>query len=112
MRESNLPLAASKAAVLSITRSFAHALAGRPVRVNAVCPGIIDTPMNDMVLHGIARARGMTVDEVSATRLHTVPLGRAASADECAAVICFLLSAQASYMTGQAINISGGLVTW
>lgn len=46
---------ASKGAVLSVTRSFAHAYAGRGVRVNAVCPGLIDTPMNDVVIDGIAR---------------------------------------------------------
>ncbi len=45
---------ASKAAVLSLTRSFAHAYAEQGVRVNAVCPGLIDTPMNDVVLEGIA----------------------------------------------------------
>ena len=104
--------AASKAAVLSMTRSFAYALAHRPVRVNAVCPGIIDTPMQDTVLRDMAQIRGGTPTELHAARLSTVPLGRAASADECAEVICFLLSDAAAYMTGQSVNISGGLVTW
>lgn len=104
--------AASKAAVLSLTRSFAYALAQRPVRVNAVCPGIIDTPMQDAVLTEMARIRGGTPAELHTARLASVPLGRAASADECADVICFLLSDAAAYMTGQAVNISGGLVTW
>ena len=102
----------SKAAVLGITRSFAYALAPRNVRVNAVCPGIIDTPMQDKVLEQVAPLRGMTVEELSVARLKTIPLGRAGSADECAGLIWFLLSDEAGYMTGQAINQTGGLVMW
>ena len=104
--------ASSKAAVLSITRSFAYAFAPNGVRVNAICPGIIDTPMQDKVLADVAAKRGMTVEELSTARNKTVPLGRAASADECAGAIWFLLSDDAGYMTGQAINYTGGLVTW
>jgi NAD(P)-dependent dehydrogenase (short-subunit alcohol dehydrogenase family) len=102
--------ASTKAAVLSLTRSFAYAFAERDVRVNAVCPGIIDTPMQDAVLAKVAAARGMDVAELVAARNSTVPLKRAASADECAATIWFLLSPESSYMTGQAINVTGGLV--
>jgi len=101
--------ASTKASVLSITRSFAYAFAASGVRVNAVCPGIIDTPMQDAVLAKVAVARGVTVDELVTARNATVPLGRSASADECAAVIWFLLSDEASYMTGQAVNVTGGL---
>jgi NAD(P)-dependent dehydrogenase (short-subunit alcohol dehydrogenase family) len=104
--------ASSKAAVLSITRSFAYAFAPNGVRVNAICPGIVATPMQDKVLADVAAKRGMSVDELSATRNKTVPLGRAASADECAGAIWFLLSNEAGYMTGQAINYTGGLVMW
>ena len=102
--------ASTKAAVLSLTRSFAYAFAGQDVRVNAVCPGIIDTPMQDAVLLKVAAARGVPIGELVDARNATVPLKRAASADECAAVIWFLLSAESSYMTGQAINVTGGLV--
>ena len=104
--------ASSKTAVLSITRSFAYAFAANGVRVNAICPGIIDTPMQERVLADVAAERGLTVEELSAARNRTVPLGRSASADECAAAIWFLLSDEAAYMTGQAINFTGGLVTW
>jgi NAD(P)-dependent dehydrogenase (short-subunit alcohol dehydrogenase family) len=104
--------AASKTAILSITRSFAYALAARPVRVNAICPGIVDTPMQDRVLKDVAPLRGMTVAELAEARNRTVPLGRSASAEECAAAIWFLLSEEAAYMTGQAVNLTGGLVTW
>ena len=104
--------ASSKTAVLSITRSFAYAFAPNGVRVNAICPGIIDTPMQDRVLADVAAKRGLTVEELSTARNKTVPLGRAASADECAGAIWFLLSDEAGYMTGQAINYTGGLVMW
>jgi NAD(P)-dependent dehydrogenase (short-subunit alcohol dehydrogenase family) len=104
--------ASSKTAVLSITRSFAYAFAPSGVRVNAICPGIIDTPMQDKVLADVAAKRGMTVEELAMARNKTVPLGRAASADECAGAIWFLLSDEAGYMTGQAINYTGGLVMW
>lgn len=104
--------ASSKAAVLSITRSFAYAFASKGVRVNAICPGIIDTPMQDKVLAEVAAERGTTVAELSAARNRTVPLGRPGSADECAGAIWFLLSDESAYMTGQAINFTGGLVTW
>lgn len=104
--------AASKAAVASITRSFAYALADRSIRVNAVCPGIVDTPMERRLLAEVAANRGTTVHELEATRHRTVPLGRSSAPEEIAEVIEFLLSARASYMTGQAINITGGQVMW
>jgi NAD(P)-dependent dehydrogenase (short-subunit alcohol dehydrogenase family) len=102
--------ASSKAAVLSLTRSFAYAFAPQNVRVNAILPGIIDTPMQDEVLAEVAKARGLTLAQLSDERNKLVPLGRAASADECAGAIWFLLSPAASYMTGQGINYTGGLV--
>jgi NAD(P)-dependent dehydrogenase (short-subunit alcohol dehydrogenase family) len=103
---------ASKAAVLSVTRSFAHAYAARGVRVNAVCPGLVDTPMNDVVLDGIAPLRGIEPDEVGRARLGAVPLGRLADAREVAELIVFLLSDAASYMTGQSVNVTGGMITY
>jgi NAD(P)-dependent dehydrogenase (short-subunit alcohol dehydrogenase family) len=104
--------AASKTAILSITRSFAYALAPKDVRVNAICPGIVDTPMQERVLERVAPIRGTTVTALSDARLKTIPLGRAAPPEECANFIWFLLSSQASYLTGQSLDFSGGLVTW
>jgi NAD(P)-dependent dehydrogenase (short-subunit alcohol dehydrogenase family) len=104
--------AASKTAILSITRSFAYAFADRPLRVNAVCPGIVETEMQTRFLEGVAQKRGITAAEFDAQRKKTVPLGRGASAAECAGLIWFLLSDEAAYMTGQAINFTGGLVNW
>lgn len=104
--------AATKAAVLSMTRAFAFQYAGDGVRVNAVCPGIIDTPMQDKLLEGVAAERGISVERLGEERNKMVPLGRPGSPEECAEVMAFLLSDSASYMTGQAINISGGQITW
>ncbi len=104
--------AASKTTILSITRSFAYALASRPVRVNAILPGIVDTPMQEEVLEKVAPMRGLTPDAWRGARNKAVPLGRGSSPEECAALIWFLLSEESAYMTGQAINFTGGLVTW
>ena len=104
--------AATKTTILSITRSFALALASRPIRVNAICPGIVETPMQEIVLDNVSQLRGMTAHQLSEARNKTVPLGRASTSDECAGAIRFLLSDDSAYMTGQAINFTGGLVTW
>jgi NAD(P)-dependent dehydrogenase (short-subunit alcohol dehydrogenase family) len=103
--------AASKATILSVTRSFAYALAPR-VRVNAICPGIVDTPMQEKVLEEVAPVRGISREELEEARTRTVPLGRSSPAEECAGLIWFMLSDQSAYMTGQAINWTGGMVTW
>jgi NAD(P)-dependent dehydrogenase (short-subunit alcohol dehydrogenase family) len=102
---------ASKAGVLSLTRSFAYAYAACGVRVNAVCPGVVETPMNEVVLDGLAAARSMPRDEVDSARVQLVPLRRAGTPGEVAELIVFLLSDAASYMTGQSINVTGGLIT-
>ncbi|MDQ6669884.1 MAG: glucose 1-dehydrogenase [Chloroflexota bacterium] len=87
--------AASKAGLLSITRSLARELAGRGVRVNALAPGMIETDMG-----GDA---GSTLQGLS------IPLGRYGTPDEVAHAAVFLASAEASYLTGAALNLSGGL---
>ena len=77
--------AASKTTILSITRSFAYALAARPVRVNAICPGIVDTPMQDAVLDEVAAMRGTTgarLERARATRRCRSAAAR--RAEECA----------------------------
>lgn len=100
--------AASKAAVLSITRSFAHAYSGRDVRVNAVVPGMIDTPMQEFVIDTISGARAVDRATLSTQRNAWVPMGRMGTARETAEVIVWLLSPASSYLTGQAIAVDGG----
>jgi NAD(P)-dependent dehydrogenase (short-subunit alcohol dehydrogenase family) len=106
------PYSSSKATILAITRSFAYVLAKDGVRVNAICPGIIDTPMQENVLAVVAPLRNSTPEALHEARLKGVPLGRSAMPDEIAGTIWWLLSDDAGYMTGQAINYTGGLVMW
>ncbi len=100
---------ASKAAVSSITRSFAYAYASRGIRVNAILPGIVDTPMQERFLEAAARARGSTPEAVNESRLKLVPLGRTSPPRECAETIAWLLGPGAGYLTGQQIAADGGL---
>jgi NAD(P)-dependent dehydrogenase (short-subunit alcohol dehydrogenase family) len=90
---------ASKAAVLSLTRQMAVEWASLGIRVNAVCPGVIDTPMLRVM------------DDPAAGRAYlenAVPLARLGRADEVATAIAFLLSDDASYLTGAALPVEGG----
>jgi NAD(P)-dependent dehydrogenase (short-subunit alcohol dehydrogenase family) len=100
--------ASSKAAVISLTRSFAHALSPRGVRVNCVLPGITDTPMQDKVLDEVAQLRGIPRETLEDVRLRYVPMGRTAPPREIAEAIVWLLSPSASYVNGQALGVDGG----
>jgi NAD(P)-dependent dehydrogenase (short-subunit alcohol dehydrogenase family) len=103
---------ASKAALSSITRSFAYAYASRGIRVNAVLPGIVDTSMQERFLQAAAQSRGSTPEEVHAARLKLVPLGRTSPPRECAETILWLLGPAAGYLTGQQIAADGGLTMY
>ena len=103
---------ASKGGVTVLSKALAVELAERGIRVNAVCPGIIDTPMQDAVLEEISALRGTTAQALSDARTATVPMRRGATPEECAGAIWFLLSDDSSYVTGEALNVSGGLAMW
>jgi NAD(P)-dependent dehydrogenase (short-subunit alcohol dehydrogenase family) len=97
---------ASKFAVIGLTQSIAGEMAPHGIRVNAVCPGIIvDTQMRAEA-EELNRRQGLP--DV-ATRAQSIPLRRAGTPEEIAGVVAFLASDDAAYMTGQAINITGGL---
>ncbi|MGH2863394.1 MAG: SDR family NAD(P)-dependent oxidoreductase, partial [Solirubrobacteraceae bacterium] len=104
--------AATKTTILAVTRIFAYALAEHNVRVNAICPGITDTPMQEAVLRELARLRGVSYEEVALARNDTVPMKRGCAPEDVAGMIWRMLSDDASYMTGEALNFSGGLAVW
>lgn len=94
---------ASKAGVISMAQTISYQLAGTGIRVNAICPGVIETGMTAM-MYEAARARGT---EKKIGQLN--PLGRGAHADEVARVALFLASDESSYVNGQAWAVDGGL---
>lgn len=100
--------AATKAAIISITQSAALALAPFRINVNAVCPGIVPTSMWTQIDQDRGRLFGAKEGEAMAAFIQQVPLKRAATPDDLAGVVAFLCSADADYITGQAINVDGG----
>jgi NAD(P)-dependent dehydrogenase (short-subunit alcohol dehydrogenase family) len=101
--------AASKAGVISVVRSAAVALAEHAITVNAICPGVVDTDMTRVTQQQRAAELGITEEEALARLAARIPLGRIQTTDDVSDVIIFLLSRQASYVTGQALNACGGL---
>ncbi len=121
-RSLQMAYAASKAAIISVTQSAALALSPYRINVNAVCPGVVPTPMWEQIDRD--RARFMAQDPQ--TRAHVsggpaqpgeamrafidkVPLQRAGTPDEVAAAVAFLCSSDADYITGEAFKIHGGV---
>ena len=91
--------AASKAGVIGFSKALAKELAGRNIRVNAVAPGFIDTDMTSILS-----------DKVKENIYLQIPLKRMGKAKEVANVVYFLSSEESSYITGQVINVDGGMV--
>jgi NAD(P)-dependent dehydrogenase (short-subunit alcohol dehydrogenase family) len=106
----NLPYNASKAAVISITKSLALAHAADGIRVNCVCPGFVETDMWTAVSQAQGALLGLSPEDFTEQRAAQVPLGRMEQPEDVARVIGFLASDRSAYMTGQAINVTGGLI--
>lgn len=98
----------AKHAVIGLTRSLARDYGPQGVRVNAVCPGWVKTPMADQELHVLADAKGLSLAETYALVTRDVPLRRPAEAGEIAAVCRFLVSEEASIVTGAVLAADGG----
>jgi meso-butanediol dehydrogenase/(S,S)-butanediol dehydrogenase/diacetyl reductase len=108
--KTNLPYNASKAAVVSMTKSLALAHAADGIRVNCVCPGFVETDMWTKVAKEQGALLGMTPEEFTRQRAAAVPLGRMEKPEDVAHVIAFLAGPRSGYMTGQALSVDGGLV--
>jgi sorbitol-6-phosphate 2-dehydrogenase len=106
----NSAYAASKFAGIGLTQSVALEMAERGVRVNAVCPGnLLDSPLwVNSLYKQYARNQGITEQEVRQKYVDQVPMKRGCTYEDVCNVVVFLASDQASYMTGQAINVTGG----
>jgi acetoin reductase-like protein len=101
--------AAAKCAVISLTQSVALAFAAQGITVNAVCPGVVDTPMTAGIHQIRASALGITPEESLARMVAKIPLGRLEKTDDVANAVSFLCSPDASYITGQSLNVCGGM---
>ncbi len=108
--KTNLPYNASKAAVISMTKSLALAHAADGIRVNCVCPGYVETDMWTAVAREQGALLGMSPQTFTEQRAAQVPLGRMERPEDVGNVIGFLASSKSSYMTGQAINVTGGII--
>lgn len=106
----NSAYAASKFGGIGLTQSLALELAEEGIRVNAVCPGnLLDSPLwTESLFKQYARNQGITEAEVRQKYIDQVPMKRGCTYDDVCNVVAFLASDQASYMTGQAINVTGG----
>lgn len=100
---------ASKAGVHTLTMSLALELAEYGVTVNSLCPGLAATQMHWAFVESDAKERGITVDEMKALELAEIPLGRYGYGYDMAGAIMWLASQSGSYVTGQNINVNGGL---
>jgi acetoin reductase-like protein len=100
---------AAKWAVISITQSAAAYLAPYNINVNAVCPGLVPTPMWSEIDRVQAARFGMEPGQWLQKSVESVPLRRAARPEDIAAAVSFLCSDDADYITGQALNVDGGL---
>jgi NAD(P)-dependent dehydrogenase (short-subunit alcohol dehydrogenase family) len=102
------PYCASKAGVILLTQVFAKELAPQKITVNAVCPGTIDTPLLRGGLAPLLQAAGQDLEEWALKNLPPIPLGRVGYPEDVAKLVTFLASDEADYMTGQAVNVTGG----
>ncbi|PON17040.1 hypothetical protein C2W62_15320 [Candidatus Entotheonella serta] len=107
---SNAAYAASKGAVISLTKTAAQQLAQHNINVNAVCPGVTNTALSQANLEVRAQQEGTTVEEMQRRRAEVIPLKRANDPEDIAAMVAFLASSGARNITGQSFNVDGGII--
>lgn len=103
---------ASKHGVLGFTRALAAELVPQQITVNAICPGYVDTPMTDKTIAGIRGFTGMAEDQARETLEKMSPQNRLITSEEVAALALYLASDVAYGITGQAINVDGGMIPY
>ncbi len=103
---------ASKAAVVGFVRSAAWEFGPHGITVNCYCPGIVDTDMWQMIDRERGRLLGKQPGELIKEQAALIPLGRIEVPDDVAPLVSFLASEESRYITGQAINVCGGVVMW
>jgi NAD(P)-dependent dehydrogenase (short-subunit alcohol dehydrogenase family) len=107
---SNVAYAASKGAVIGMTMLAAHQLGPHNINVNAICPGVTRTELGQRNAATRAASRGLTIEQMQAEQEAVIPIRRANTPDDIAAMAVFLASPGARNVTGQAYNVDGGLV--
>lgn len=100
--------AVAKAGVIMLTKVMARELAANNIRINAICPGQIETDLEQWRFGLEAQFYGSSIEEREREMCKTIPLARLGSPHEVAALAVFLASSASSYLTGQAINVTGG----
>ena len=108
---SNAAYAASKGAVISLTKTAAQQLARHNINVNSICPGVTMTEMVSALVSQRAEKEGISLDDAIARAVQPIPLRRANDPSDIAAMAVFLASPGARNITGQCYNVDGGLVT-
>jgi len=101
---------ASKFALLGFTEVFAREMAPHGIRVNAICPGYIAAGVSEEITNTFAAKLGVSPAELDRNTVARVPLGRYGTAEDVAQAVAFLVSPAASYITGQAMNVCGGVM--
>lgn len=107
---SNAAYAASKGAVISLTKTAAQQLARHNINVNSVCPGVTRSALSDANLRVRAEQEGVSLAEMEQRRAEAIPLKRANDPEDIAAMVVFLATAGARNITGQCFNVDGGLI--
>jgi len=108
---SNAAYAASKGAVIALTRTAAQQLGRHNITVNAICPGVTRTPLLDQIFTAMQEKEGISKADAEARAARPIPLGRINEPEDIAAMAIFLASPGSRNITGQAYNVDGGLIT-
>ena len=107
---SNVAYAASKGAVISLTKTAAQQLGEHDINVNAICPGVTRTALSEANLRVRAEQEGLSLEAMERRRAEAIPLGRANEPSDIAAMAVFLASPGARNITGQSYNVDGGII--